>query len=127
MAMWKHYIVLFGGFYDPGIKSGHNLFLFRWNLSIDGSLSTVANYLNDLWLFDTTTYTWRKHEFAPNASQPSPRSGFSFLPTADGILLHGGYVKTYTKGKRPVGTALDDTWFLKSVPPYLFLRAFLTS
>lgn len=21
MAMWKHYIVLFGGFYDPGIKS----------------------------------------------------------------------------------------------------------
>ena len=23
MAMWKHYIVLFGGFYDPGIKSRH--------------------------------------------------------------------------------------------------------
>lgn len=21
MAMWKHYVVLFGGFYDPGIKS----------------------------------------------------------------------------------------------------------
>lgn len=29
MAMWKHYIVLFGGFYDPGIRT---------------------NYLNDLWL-----------------------------------------------------------------------------
>ena len=21
MAIWKHYIVLFGGFYDPGIRS----------------------------------------------------------------------------------------------------------
>ena len=21
MAMWKHYVVLFGGFYDPGLRS----------------------------------------------------------------------------------------------------------
>jgi hypothetical protein len=26
----------------------------------------------------------------------------------------GGYCKEYTKGKRPVGIMLDDTWFLRS-------------
>ena len=61
----------------------------------------------------------------------SPRSGFSFLSTAEGILLHGaftfhrvsvlllisrivgGYCKEYVKGSRPVGVMLEDTWFLK--------------
>ncbi|TFK85227.1 galactose oxidase [Polyporus arcularius HHB13444] len=92
MAMWKHYVVLFGGFYDPGIKT---------------------NYLNDLWIFDTQEYKWRQIEFRDNDRKPSPRSGFSFLSTPDGILLHGGYCKEYVKGSRPVGVMLDDTWFLR--------------
>ncbi|KAI0330708.1 galactose oxidase [Cubamyces sp. BRFM 1775] len=92
MAMWKHYIVLFGGFYDPGIKT---------------------NYLNDLWLFDTQEYKWRQVEFKDTERRPSPRSGFSFLSTPEGILLHGGYCKEYVKGSRPVGVMLDDTWFLR--------------
>ncbi|RPD60274.1 galactose oxidase [Lentinus tigrinus ALCF2SS1-7] len=92
MAMWKHYVVLFGGFYDPGIKT---------------------NYLNDLWLFDTQEYKWKHIELKDNDRKPSPRSGFSFLPTPDGILLHGGYCKEYVKGSRPVGVMLDDTWFLR--------------
>ncbi|TFY62977.1 hypothetical protein EVJ58_g3529 [Rhodofomes roseus] len=92
MAMWKHYVVLFGGFYDPGFKT---------------------NYLNDLWMFDTQEYKWRQVEFKDAERKPSPRSGFSFLPTADGILLHGGYCKEYPKGSRPIGIMLDDTWFLR--------------
>ncbi|KAH8103145.1 galactose oxidase [Cristinia sonorae] len=92
MAMWKHFIVLFGGFYDPGIRT---------------------NYLNDLWLFDTQEYKWKQFEFKDNDRKPSPRSGFSFLPSVDGILLHGGYCKEYVKGSRPVGVMLDDTWFLR--------------
>ncbi|KAH9848749.1 hypothetical protein C2E23DRAFT_842407 [Lenzites betulinus] len=92
MAMWKHYIVLFGGFYDPGIKT---------------------NYLNDLWLFDTQEYKWKQVELKATERKPSPRSGFSFLPTPEGILLHGGYCKEYVKGSRPVGVMLDDTWFLR--------------
>ncbi|PSS37469.1 hypothetical protein PHLCEN_2v676 [Hermanssonia centrifuga] len=91
MAMWKHHIILFGGFYDPGLRT---------------------NYLNDLWLFDTQEYQWKQFEFKVNERKPSPRSGFSFLPTADGILLHGGYCKEYSKGSRPVGVMLEDTWFL---------------
>ncbi|KAI0078590.1 galactose oxidase [Panus rudis PR-1116 ss-1] len=92
MAIWKHYIVLFGGFYDPGIRT---------------------NYLNDLWLFDTQEYKWRQIEFRENDRRPSPRSGFSFLPCAEGVLLHGGYCKEYVKGSRPVGVMLDDTWLLR--------------
>ncbi|KAI0821821.1 hypothetical protein BC628DRAFT_1392327 [Trametes gibbosa] len=92
MAMWKHYIVLFGGFYDPGIKT---------------------NYLNDLWLFDTQEYRWKQVELKATERKPSPRSGFSFLPAPEGILLHGGYCKEYVKGSRPVGVMLDDTWFLR--------------
>ncbi|KAH9061824.1 galactose oxidase [Lactarius deliciosus] len=94
MALWKHYIVLFGGFYDPGI---------------------ATRYMNDLWVFDTQEYKWQQIEFRdPNERRPSPRSGFSFLSTQDGIILHaGGYCKEYTKGKRPVGVMLDDTWLLR--------------
>ncbi|KAG5653474.1 hypothetical protein H0H81_000243 [Sphagnurus paluster] len=91
MAVFKHYIVLFGGFYDPGI---------------------TTRYLNDLWVFDTQEYKWRQIELRETDPRPSPRSGFSFLPCPDGILLHGGYCKEYAKGKRPVGVMLDDTWFL---------------
>ncbi|KZV91213.1 hypothetical protein EXIGLDRAFT_719583 [Exidia glandulosa HHB12029] len=92
MAMWKHFVVLFGGFYDPGIKT---------------------HYLNDTWLFDTTEYKWQQLQMGPNDRAPSPRSGFSFFATADGIILHGGYCKEYVKGKKVQGVALDDTWFLK--------------
>ncbi|KAJ7632602.1 galactose oxidase [Roridomyces roridus] len=92
MAIWKHFIVLFGGFYDPGI---------------------TTKYHNDLWVFDLQEYKWRQIEFKPTDSRPSPRSGFSFLSTPEGILLHGGYCKEYAKGKRPVGVMLEDSWFLK--------------
>ncbi|KAF9644018.1 galactose oxidase [Thelephora ganbajun] len=92
MAIWKHYIVLFGGFYDPGY---------------------TTNYLNDLWLFDIQEYEWKQIVMKDNERKPSPRSGFSFLPTPEGIILHGGYCKEYSKGKRPIGVMLDDTWFLK--------------
>ncbi|KIJ31420.1 hypothetical protein M422DRAFT_53419 [Sphaerobolus stellatus SS14] len=92
MALWKHYIVLFGGFYDPGIRT---------------------NYLNDLWFFDTQEYTWKQVEFRETDRRPSPRSGFSFLSVPEGIILHGGYCKEYVKGKRPVGVALQDSWILK--------------
>ncbi|TEB35122.1 galactose oxidase, partial [Coprinellus micaceus] len=92
MAIWKHFIVLFGGFYDPGI---------------------TTRYHNDLWIFDTQEYVWRQVEFREGDSKPSPRSGFSFLPTPEGVVLHGGYCKEYKKGQRPVGVMLEDTWVLK--------------
>lgn len=91
MAMWKHYIVLFGGFYDAGV---------------------TTRYLNDLWVFDIHEYKWRQIEYKETELRPSARSGFSFLPTADGMILHGGYCKEYRQ-KRPVGIMLEDTWLLR--------------
>ncbi|KAH9960561.1 hypothetical protein BGW80DRAFT_1362810 [Lactifluus volemus] len=85
MALWKHYV-----------------------------FCVATRYMNDLWVFDMQEYKWQQIEFKdPNERRPSPRSGFSFLSTPDGIVLHGGYCKEYTKGKRPVGIMLDDTWFLR--------------
>ncbi|KAJ7063287.1 galactose oxidase [Mycena amicta] len=83
MAMWKHFIVLFGGFYDPG---------------------TTTKYLNDLWLFDLQDYKWRQAEFKETELRPSH---------SPARYLLGGYCKEYAKGKRPVGVMLEDTWFLK--------------
>lgn len=52
---------------------------------------------------------------APLQLPHSARSGFSFLPTPDGLVLHGGYTKTY-ENRRTTGVALNDTWQLK-IPP----------
>ncbi|KAF8815218.1 hypothetical protein BYT27DRAFT_7080582, partial [Phlegmacium glaucopus] len=78
---------------------------------------------NDLWLFDTQEYKWNQVEFREMDAKPSPRSGFSFLPCADGIILHGGYCKEYAKRKRPVGVMLDDTWLLKYASSPFHLNA----
>ncbi|KAG8907638.1 hypothetical protein FRB99_003100 [Tulasnella sp. 403] len=110
MALWKHFIVLFGGFVDLGLRT---------------------SYLNDLWLFDIQEYKWQQIEFGPHEKVPSPRSGFSFLSVPEGIVLcgkhwvdtlgdclranntKGGYMKNYAKGKEAVGVSLDDVWLLK--------------
>ena len=95
MAFWKHLLVLFGGFNDPGGPKTH--------------------YLGDTWVFDTQEYKWTQVCMGPTQQSPQARSGFSFMAMPDGVVLHGGYCKDYTKGKKVQGTALDDTWFLKSV------------
>ncbi|SPO24773.1 uncharacterized protein UTRI_01747_B [Ustilago trichophora] len=92
MTFWKHYLVLFGGFIDTGVKT---------------------QYLNDLWIFDTqNTFKWTEIK-QNDLRRPPPRSGFSFLSSPEGIVLHGGYCKKYVKGQRTQGVALEDTWFLK--------------
>ena len=92
MTFWKHYLVLFGGFIDTGVKT---------------------QYLNDLWVFDTqNTFKWTEIK-QNDLRRPPPRSGFSFLSSPEGIVLHGGYCKKYVKGQRTQGVALEDTWFLK--------------
>ena len=67
MALWKHYIVLFGGFYDPGIASK----CLRVCASL-GSEHYIARYMNDLWVFDTQEYKWQQIEYKdPNERRPS--------------------------------------------------------
>ncbi|GAA5857490.1 hypothetical protein JCM8547_009299 [Rhodosporidiobolus lusitaniae] len=91
MCVYKGDIYLFGGFQDTGIRT---------------------TYLNDLWVWSLTDYRWTQIEFGPTERKPPPRSGFSFLPTAEGLVVYGGYSKTY-EGKRVKGEALNDCWLLK--------------
>jgi len=69
MTTWKHYIILFGGFYDPGstsrpVFSWHSLFLSNLD-------SMLARYLNDLWVFDIQEYKWTQVEFRETDLKPS--------------------------------------------------------
>ena len=91
MAMWKQFIVLFGGFVDTGVRT---------------------TYLQDLWVFDTLEYKWKEIK-QNDLRRPPARSGFSFLPTPEGIVLYGGYCKKYVKGQRTQGMALEDAWLLR--------------
>ena len=134
--MWKHYIVLFGGFYDPGIKSTSTLppsravqlaqavhsELSERSLDIrHAGVQMAADRIQGrrpeaiVCCTDLLPFHRQVLSTSPPCPLTRPRSGFSFLPTADGILLHGGYCKEYVKGSRPIGVMLDDTWFLRSV------------
>ncbi|EGF84060.1 hypothetical protein BATDEDRAFT_21748 [Batrachochytrium dendrobatidis JAM81] len=90
MAIWKHLIVLFGGFFDN---------------------YTDSRYYDDLWVFDTLEYKWTKLDLPE--PRPTARSGFQMLTYKDMIYIFGGYYKTFVKGKKPVGTVYSDVWVLK--------------
>ena len=69
MAVWKHFIILFGGFYDPGIMSKYTSVS---NLQSDIPLSfALARYLNDLWVFDMQEYKWTQIELKESDARPS--------------------------------------------------------
>lgn len=92
LAVWKNYILMHGGFRDLG---------------------AMSTYLNDVWLFDITSYKWIQVEFPPNHPIPDARSGHSLVPSADGAVLHGGYCKVKAKKGLQKGKVLSDCWYLK--------------
>lgn len=95
-ALWKHLIVMFGGFYDAGAET---------------------KYLDDLWIFDTREYKWTRVDWLndPNA-KPSPRSGFQLISLESGVILYGGYNQIKVKGGNYEGQVLSDMWHLKIDP-----------
>lgn len=97
MAIWKHIIAMFGGFYDASAGD--------------------TKYFDDLWLFDTREYKWTKVDWLNDANnRPSPRSGFQFVPLESGILLYGGYCQVKGKNGEYEGQVLNDIWLLKLDP-----------
>lgn len=92
MTCWKNYIIMHGGFRDLG---------------------TMSTYLNDVWVFDITTYKWHQVEFPPNHPIPDARSGHSFISCNDGAVLYGGYTKVKAKKGLQKGKVLTDCWMLK--------------
>ncbi|CDK29723.1 unnamed protein product [Kuraishia capsulata CBS 1993] len=92
MTYWKNYVILHGGFRDLG---------------------TSTTYLNDVWLFDITTYKWIQVEFPPNLPVPDARSGHSLIPTEEGAIVWGGYCKVKAGKGLQKGKMLSDGWSLK--------------
>lgn len=92
LCAWKNYIILHGGFRDTGV---------------------TTTYLQDMWLFDITTYKWTQIEFPTTHSIPDARSGHSLIPHADGAVLFGGYCKTKLKKGLQKGKVLTDTWLIR--------------
>ncbi|KAI8922548.1 hypothetical protein DFJ77DRAFT_447030 [Powellomyces hirtus] len=92
MTVWKNFVVLFGGFYDN---------------------YKTTKYYDDLWLFDTTAYTWTKVETPSTSSKPSARSGFQFFTHNDTCYVYGGYCKKQLEGEREKGVVYSDMWALQ--------------
>ncbi|KAL4817286.1 hypothetical protein BDW67DRAFT_33572 [Aspergillus spinulosporus] len=109
MTYFKNYIILFGGFQDT---------------------SQQTKYLQDLWIYDCSKYTWYNPVLSAASQKPDPRSSFSFLPHESGAVLYGGYsrvkVTAGAGGKSVKGgpqrmtmkpMVHQDTWFLRITPP----------
>ncbi|PHT53725.1 hypothetical protein CQW23_08187 [Capsicum baccatum] len=93
MILYKHKIIVFGGFYD--------------------TLREVR-YYNDLHVFDLDQYKWQEIKPTPGCMWPSARSGFQFFVYQDEIYLYGGYSKEVSSDKSgsEKGIVYSDIWSL---------------
>ncbi|GAA0144998.1 hypothetical protein LIER_05295 [Lithospermum erythrorhizon] len=93
MILYKHKIIVFGGFYD--------------------TLREVR-YYNDLHVFDLDQYKWQEIKPSPGCMWPSPRSGFQLFVYQDEIFLYGGYYKEVSpeKSSSEKGIVHSDMWSL---------------
>ncbi|XP_027331684.1 kelch domain-containing protein 4 [Abrus precatorius] len=93
MVLYKHKIILFGGFYD--------------------TLREVR-YYNDLFVFDLDQFKWQEIKPKPGAMWPSGRSGFQLFVYQDDIFLYGGYSKEVSsdKSSSEKGIVHSDMWSL---------------
>lgn len=94
MVLYKHKLIVFGGFYD--------------------TLREVR-YYNDLFVFDLDQYKWQEIKPTPGCMWPSPRSGFQLFVYQDEIFLYGGYSKEVSSDKNnqsEKGIVHADMWSL---------------
>ncbi|KAK7411051.1 hypothetical protein VNO78_02404 [Psophocarpus tetragonolobus] len=93
MVLYKHKIILFGGFYD--------------------TLREVR-YYNDLFVFDLDQFKWQEIKPKPGAMWPTGRSGFQLFVYQDDIFLYGGYSKEVSSDKNnsEKGVVHSDMWSL---------------
>ncbi|PIA51438.1 hypothetical protein AQUCO_01100342v1 [Aquilegia coerulea] len=93
MVLYKHKIIVFGGFYD--------------------TLREVR-YFNDLHVFDLDQFKWQEIKPRPGCMWPSARSGFQFFVFQDEIFLYGGYSKEVAadKNNSEKGIVHADLWSL---------------
>ncbi|KAK1433888.1 hypothetical protein QVD17_10806 [Tagetes erecta] len=93
MVLYKHKLVVFGGFYD--------------------TLREVR-YFNDLYIFDLDTFKWQEIKPTPGCLWPSARSGFQLFVYQEDIYMYGGYSKEISSDKNSSekGIVHSDMWVL---------------
>ncbi|EPS63666.1 hypothetical protein M569_11109, partial [Genlisea aurea] len=94
MVIYKHKIIIFGGFYD--------------------TLREVS-YFNDMHVFDLDQFKWQEIKPTPGCLWPTPRSGFQFFVHQDAVYLYGGYSKEVSSSEKKVserGIVHSDMWCL---------------
>ncbi|CAA7395902.1 unnamed protein product [Spirodela intermedia] len=93
MVLYKHKIIVFGGFYD--------------------TLREVR-YFNDLHVFDLDQFKWQEIKPKLGCLWPTARSGFQLFVFQDEVFLYGGYSKEVTSDKNgsEKGIVHSDMWSL---------------
>ena len=82
---WEKVSVL--GLDLPKARAGHSAIVFGDSMVIFGGRDEEANKLNDIWVFNFTSYQWEEiHAYDP----PVPRSGHSACLYKDMMLVFGG-------------------------------------
>ncbi|KAM7276734.1 hypothetical protein ACFE04_018600 [Oxalis oulophora] len=99
----------------PSPRSGHRMILFKHKIIVFGGFYDTlreVRYYNDLYVFDLDQYKWQEIKPSPGAMWPSARSGFQFFVHQDEIFLYGGYSKEVDKNSSEKGNVYSDMWSL---------------
>jgi Domain of unknown function (DUF4110)/Galactose oxidase, central domain len=92
--VWKHFMVLFGGFYEA-LKE--------------------TKWFNDIYVFNMQTQTWMDVPHSKLSSRPEPRSACHIGILPDGAILHGGYSKLKASSTHTTTTSHTTTTASTSV------------
>lgn len=101
----------------PGPRSGHRMVLYKHKIIVFGGFYDTlreVRYYNDLFVFDLDQYKWQEIKPRPGSMWPSARSGFQFFVHQDEIFLYGGYSKEVStdKNSSEKGIVHADLWSL---------------
>ncbi|KAG5049956.1 hypothetical protein JHK85_011059 [Glycine max] len=116
MVLYKHKIILFGGFYDT-LREVRLLSLLAVTSKFyleHFDINILMWYYNDLFVFDLDQFKWQEIKPKPGAMWPTARSGFQLFVYQDDIFLYGGYSKEVSsdKSNSEKGIVHSDMWSL---------------
>lgn len=99
---WKHFLIVFGGFYDSASKEAP-----RW--------------FDDICVFNLQTEQWVSIPHSKLTQRPAPRSGCNTALVDDQWIVHGGFSKRPRRADSagtpgPEGMAYSDAWILRLEP-----------
>ncbi|GAQ82566.1 hypothetical protein KFL_001150260 [Klebsormidium nitens] len=103
----------------PSPRSGHRMVLYKHKLLVFGGFYDTlreVRYFDDLHVLDLDEMKWTEVKQKPGAIAPSPRSAFQMALNGDEVFLYGGYFKDYKASKDgggdDKGNVLADIWCL---------------